>query len=264
MQLTNTGPVAPFLALLTLSLAMTAQAQGEVGRIKNVVLVHGAWADGSSWAGVIPILQKKGLNVVAVQNPVLGLAEDTAFVRRALATVEGPTLLVGHSWGGMMVTEAGDDPKVVGLVYVSCPPLDVGESLASAAKGYPPAPGGAEVKPGGGGFLILSQAGVEKHFALDLPRSGALLVWAVQGDSAPRFATDTITVAAWKSRPSWSVIGKRDHMLDPQMLQDKAKKAGAKVTVIDASHVVMISQPKAVAEVILRAAAEASAHLTAR
>ncbi len=241
-----------FSALIT-----TQEAVAAPGGIKNVVLVHGAWADGTSWSKVIPLLESKGLNVVSVQNPVLGLADDAAAVKRALAGVEGPTLLVGHSWGGVVITEAGDDPKVAGLVYVSSPLLDVGQSLTSAAQGYPPAPGNAEVRSNAKGFLVLTWPGVEKHFALDLSRSEARLVWIVQGDSADRFPTDTPTVAAWKTRPSWSVIGSRDHMLNPEMLQASARAAGAKITVLDASHLVLLSKPRAVADVILRACADA-------
>ena len=255
---------AVLLGFTTLAVTGNALAAEPAGNIKNVVLVHGAWADGTSWSKVIPLLEARGLNVVSVQNPVLGLAEDAKAVKRALAAVDGPTILVGHSWGGVVITEAGDDPKVAGLVYVSSPILDVGQSLQSAAQGYPPAPGNAEVKSKAEGFLILSWPGVEKHFALDLPRQEARLVWVVQGDSASRFTTDMPTIAAWKTRPTWSVVGSRDHMLDPGMLKASARAAGAKVTVVDASHLVLLSKPVAVADVILRACSEAGARLGQR
>lgn len=247
--------LVPLLCLAFAASASPSRA-APPGAVRNVLLVHGAFADGSSWSRVIPLLEKEGLNVVSVQNPMLGLVEDAASVRRALAALSGSTLLVGHSLAGVVVTEVGADPKVVGLVYVSSPPLDVGENLAGAGKGFPTPPGQAEIVPEADGFVFLTRAGIEQHFAFDLPMAERRLLWAVQGDCAGHFFEDRQTVAAWKTRPSWSVIGKHDHMLDPGMLEKRARDAGAKVTLVDSSHVVLVSHPAVVARVILEAARE--------
>jgi pimeloyl-ACP methyl ester carboxylesterase len=149
--------------------------------VASVVLVHGAWADGSSWSKVIPLLQAKGLHVVAVQNPLTSLADDVAATKRAIALQDGPVVLVGHSYGGAVITEAGNDPKVVGLVYVAAFAPGDGESVASISKPYPAAPLGAELRPDSQGFLSITPKGIAEDFAQDLPTSCAArstcLVW---------------------------------------------------------------------------------------
>src|ERR1700741_2850359 len=139
---------------------MTIAADGDAARVRNVVLVHGAWADGSSWAKVIPLLEKEGLNVVAVQNPLSSLSDDVAATRRSIALQDGPVILVGHSYGGAVITEAGSDPKVAGLVYVAAFAPDAGQAVVDLGKDLPPAPGGAEVRPDSAGFLTLTTKGI--------------------------------------------------------------------------------------------------------
>src|SRR5436190_4552885 len=145
--------------------ALTIAADGDATRVRNVVLVHGAWADGSSWSKVIRLLEKAGLNVVAVQNPLTSWDDDVAAARRAVALQDGPVILVGHSYGGAVITDVGADPKVVGLVYVAAFAPDVGQALGDLGKDFPPAPGGAELRPDASGFLTMTTKGVMENFA---------------------------------------------------------------------------------------------------
>src|SRR6201989_1977721 len=152
--------------------------------VGNVVIVHGAWADGSSWSKVIPLLQGKGLHVVAVQNPLTSLADDVAATRRAIASLDGPVLLVGHSYGGVVITDAGNDPKVVGLVYVAALAPSDGESVASVSKPFPPAPLGSEVKADADSFLTVTPKGIAEDFAQDLSEEEKQILTATQGPTA--------------------------------------------------------------------------------
>ena len=177
----RTALIAIAGSLLTAVFHTEAVAQANSARgVRNIVIVHGAWADGSSWSKVIPLLQAKGLHVVAVQNPLTSLADDVAATRRAIALQDGPVLLVGHSYGGVVITEAGNDPKVVGLVYVAAPAPSEGESVASVTKLFPPAPLGSEVRPIEG-FLTVTPKGVAEDFAQDLPDKEKQLLTATQG-----------------------------------------------------------------------------------
>ena len=160
-----------------------AQANAPQG-VRNIVIVHGAWADGSSWSKVIPLLQAKGLHVVAVQNPLTSLADDVAATRRAIALQDGPVLLVGHSYGGVVITEAGNDPKVVGLVYVAALAPSDGESVASVTKPFPPAPLGSEVRADTEDFLTVSPKGIAEDFAQDLPDKEKQVLTATQTPTA--------------------------------------------------------------------------------
>jgi pimeloyl-ACP methyl ester carboxylesterase len=224
--------------------------------IKNIVLVHGAFADGSSWARVIPILQAKGYNVTAVQNPLTSLADDVAATQRALALQDGPVILVGHSWAGVVITEAGMDPKVAGLVYVAAFAPDEGEAVGELGKAYPAPPALAAPIVDKEGFLTLTPDAFEK-FGSDLPASEAKVAAAVQGPiNASAFAAK-VSGVAWKSKPSWYVVSKRDQAIAPDEERFFAKRMKATTTELDASHVAMLSQPKAVAEVIMDAAAKA-------
>lgn len=227
--------------------------------VKNIVLVHGAFADGSSWAKVIPILQSKGYNVTAVQNPLTSLADDVAATRRALALQDGPVILVGHSWGGVVITEAGMDPKVAGLVYVAAFGPDQGETAAELGKPYAPPPALAAPIVDKEGFLTLSTEAVVKHFASDLPASEARVVAATQGPiNASAFGAQ-VTGVAWKTKPSWYIVSKLDGAIAPDEERFFAKRMKATTTELGTSHVPMLSQPKAVAAVIMDAAAKASA-----
>jgi pimeloyl-ACP methyl ester carboxylesterase len=233
-----------------------AQASMSAG-VRNVVLVHGAFADGSSWSKVIPLLQAKGLHVVAVQNPLSSLADDVAATKRAIALQDGPVILVGHSYGGVVITEAGNDPKVVGLVYVAAFAPAEGESIASMTKPYPPAPLGAELRPDAQGFLWVTPKGIAEDFAQDLSDQQRRLLTATQGPTNSSVFGATVTTAAWKTRPSWFVIAGNDRAIPPEL--EKAEAATMKATsiTVPANHVAMLSHPKEVADLIEQAAAKA-------
>ena len=240
--------------LVAVALAGAALAQP----VKNIVLVHGAFADGSSWAKVIPILQSKGYNVTAVQNPLTSLADDVAATNRALALQNGPVILVGHSWGGVVITEAGMDPKVAGLVYVAAFGPDSGEAVGDLGKAYPPPAALAAPIVDKQGFLSLSTEAVVKHFASDLPPAEARVVAATQGPiNASAFAAH-VSAAAWKTKPSWYIVSKLDGAIAPDEERFFAKRMKATTTELNTSHVPMLSQPKAVAAVIMDAAEKAS------
>jgi pimeloyl-ACP methyl ester carboxylesterase len=233
--------------------AQTNSPQG----VRNVVIVHGAWADGSSWSKVIPLLQSKGLHVVAVQNPLTSLAEDVAATRRAIALQDGPVLLVGHSYGGVVITEAGNDPKVVGLVYVAALAPSEGESVASVTKPFPPAPLGGEVRADAKGFLTVTPKGIAEDFAQDLPDKEKQLLTATQGPTAGAVFGATVTTAAWRTKPSWSVITSRDRAVPPELQKAEAEAMKATSITVASSHVPMLSHPKEVADFIEQAAAKA-------
>ena len=225
---------------------------------KTVVLVHGAFADGSSWSKVIPLLEAKGLKVVAVQNPLSSLADDAAAARRTIDAQTGPVILVGHSWGGAVITEAGNDAKVKALVYVAAFAPDEGQSINIMTKPFPPAPWTAALKVDSGGFLTLPEANILSDFAQDLPAAEARIVSATQGPWAARCLDDTITTAAWKTKPAWFVVSSQDHMIDPRFQAGMAAHIKAKVTTVNASHVVMLSHPQEVAATIIAAAESAN------
>jgi pimeloyl-ACP methyl ester carboxylesterase len=226
---------------------------------QNIVLVHGAWADGSSWSKVIPLLEAKGLHVVAAQIPLTSLADDVATTKRALALLDGPVVLVGHSYGGAVITEAGNDPKVVALVYVAAFAPGNGESVASISKPYPPSPLGAELRPDAHGFLKITSKGVAEDFAQDLAGKEQQTLTAAEGPTAAAAFGATITTAAWTSKPSWFVIASQDRAIPPELEKAEAKKMGATSITLPSSHLAMLSHPKEVAELIERAAAKAGA-----
>ena len=221
----------------------------------TVVLVHGAFADGSSWSKVIPLLEAKGLRVVAVQNPLSSLAADVDATKRAIGTAPGAVVLVGHSWGGQVISQAGVDDKVKALVYVAAFALPKGQSVNSASAGAPKLPWLAELQPDAGGYVRLSDKAVATYFAQDLPKAEIAVVAATQGPTFGGAFDDKLTEAAYLTKPSWYIVAKKDGMIPPPVEQAMAAGIKAKVTEIDASHVVMLSQPEAVAKVILAAAA---------
>jgi pimeloyl-ACP methyl ester carboxylesterase len=222
--------------------------------VRNVVLVQGAFADGSSWLKVIPLLLARGHRVTSVTIPLTSYADDVAAVRRALAVQDGPVLLVGHSYGGVVITEAGNDPKVAGLVYVAAFAPDANQSIGVISQGFPKAPGLDELRPQPGGFLLLTATGMQEDFALDLtPDEQAVLV-AVQPQTAGAIFDAKPTTAAWRGRPSWYVVASNDRMIAPEQQRAMAQTIGAKVTRLASSHVAMLSHPKEVADVIANAA----------
>jgi len=222
--------------------------------VKNIVMVHGAWADGSCWSKVIALLQAKGFHVVAVQNPLTSLADDVAATERVIALQDGPVILVGHSYAGVVITEAGNDPKVVGLVYVAAFAPGEGETINSLTKPYPPAPLGGELRPDAQGYLTATPKGIGEDMAQDLPESEQQILTATQGQTAASVFGATVTRAAWKSKPSWSVIAGHDRAIPPQLEKDEAGAIKATSITLPANHLVMLSYPREVAELIEQAA----------
>jgi pimeloyl-ACP methyl ester carboxylesterase len=231
--------------------------------IKNVVLVHGAWADGSSWSRIIPLLQAQGLHAVAVQNPLSSIADDVASTRRLIDAQDGPVLLVGHSYGGAVITEAGNHPKVVGLVYVAAFAPEEGETLGGMAQGFPASPLFAEVQPIADGYLLLTPKGVREDFAQDLSPEEQSLILAVQGATQGAILGTPIKTAAWHSKPSWFVIASNDRAIAPEQEISTAKRMGAKTLTLASSHLPMLSHPQQVADFVIQAAASIDASLAA-
>lgn len=239
------------MALLILLGAFMGSAGAQV---RNVVLVHGAWADGSSWAKVIPLLEKAGLNAVAVQNPLTSFDEDVATTKRAIALQDGPVILVGHSWGGVVITEVGADPKVAGLVYVAAFAPEVGVPVGELGKDFPPPPGLAEARPDAEGYLTLTRKGVFENFAPDLPAAQKKLIFATQGATNSAVFGAKVANAAWKTKPSWYVVATNDRMIQPDLERKFAKAMKAKTIELPTSHVPMLSRPADVAKLIIEAA----------
>jgi pimeloyl-ACP methyl ester carboxylesterase len=239
--------------LAPLGVAAAPSAAGDPP--KTVVLVHGAFADGSSWEKVIPLLQAKGLHVVAVQNPLTSLDADVGATRRVIAAQPGPVVLVGHSWAGTVITAAGMDPKVSALVYVAAFAPSVGQSTNDLGKGSPPTPGLQQARPDADGFLTLTEEGVVKDFAQDLPAPQAKILAATQGPIAAKAFDDKVVQTAWTTKPSWYIVAEKDRMIPPDLERAMAKKINAKTTSLPTSHVAMLARPKDVAAVILAATA---------
>jgi pimeloyl-ACP methyl ester carboxylesterase len=226
--------------------------------VKNIVLVHGAFADGSSWAKVVPLLQAKGYNVTAIQHPMNTLADDVAATKRALALQDGPVILVGHSWGGAVITEAGNDPKVAALVYVAAFGPDAGESLNAIGKGQPPMPAIAALQVDKEGWGRLPTEAVLRYFVQDLPKSEGLVVAATQGPAHVSLFDTKLTTAAWKSKPSWFIVAKRDGTIAPDAERFFAKRMNATTIELDSDHVAMLSKPNEVTNIIIEASTKAA------
>jgi len=225
-----------------------------MARASNVILVHGAWADGSSWAKVIPLLQARGLRVTAVQLPLNSLEADVATVRRAIALEDGAIVLVGHSYGGVIITEAGNDPKVVGLAYIAAFAPDVGESSGSLGASVEPARMGAEIRPDNEGFLKLTESGVKNDFAQDLTPTEKGVLFAAQAPTAGAALGGNVSVAAWKTKPSWYLVATADRAIQPSLQRAMAKTINAKTIEVTSSHVAMLARPAETAHLILEAA----------
>lgn len=221
---------------------------------RNVVLVHGLYADGSSWGKVIPLLQARGLHVTAVQNPTTAFQDDVDAVRRVLALQDGPTLLVAHSYGGMVISEAGADPKVTGLVYIAARAPDAGEDYTALTRKYPAAPAATGLKWENDGFGALTEAAFVKDFAGDLPRAEALAYYAVQQRIGKPVTQARTTVAAWHDKRSWYAVSTEDRTIDPELQRFMARRMGATTIELRSSHVSLLSHPQEVARLILEAA----------
>ncbi|HEY2412836.1 MAG TPA: alpha/beta hydrolase [Pirellulaceae bacterium] len=218
--------------------------------IKTIVLVHGGFVDGSGWEEVYKILKKDGYTVSVVQNPTISLADDVAVTKRVLATHGGPVILVGHSYGGAVITEAGNDPKVAGLVYITAFALDNGESVSALIKDAPPGAPVPPILPPQDGFLFLDKAKFRASFAADVDAEKA----AFMADSQVPWSVDalsgTISQAAWRTKPSWYLIVTEDKMIPPPAQHFMAKRAGSTVVDVAGSHAIYVSQPNAVAKLI--------------
>jgi pimeloyl-ACP methyl ester carboxylesterase len=224
-------------------------------RLRKILLVHGAWADGSSWAKVIVRLQAQAFDVVSVQIPLTSFEDDVNTVQRALAVEEGPLLLVAHSYGGGVITEAGNSLKVAGLVYVAAFAPDLGESMESLLATAPPTAVGNEVTPDAQGFLKITEAGMVSEVGQDLPNVEAKLLFATQTPTSFKCISGASTSPAWKLRSCWFLITTDDRII-PTVLQVRmAERIGATIMSVNSSHVVPVSQPAEVARFIITAAA---------
>jgi pimeloyl-ACP methyl ester carboxylesterase len=244
--------ILTLLTLFTLTTGETLMSQ--TPQAKNIVLVHGAFADGSSWSKVIPLLQAKGYKVTAVSNPLTSFQEDVAETKRAIDAQDGPVILVGHSYGGVVITEAGNDPKVVGLVYVAAFAPDAGQSIVDISKNFPKPIGLEKVSPMPDGFLLLTADGIDTGFAQDLTKEEKALLFAVQPQTSGSIFAAQPTQAAWHHKPSWYVVASNDHMISPEQEVSMAKQLKATTTTLPSSHVAMLSHPTEVANVIEAAA----------
>ncbi|MBV8659365.1 MAG: alpha/beta hydrolase [Burkholderiales bacterium] len=241
------------LALLGTTATTSAVAATAVDPTPTVVLVHGAFADGSDWSKVIPLLQAKGIKVRAVQNGLNSLGDDVAATQRTIDSQPGKVVLVGHSWGGMVITEAGANDKVSALVYVAAFAPSVGQSAGEVGKDYPTPPGITKLVPDVGGYLSITPEGMRDDFAQDLPAAQTAVMAVTQGPIQAKAFGDKTTVAAWKTKPSWYIVSENDHMIQPDLERALAKKIGAKVTSLPTSHVPQQSRPADVARVIIDA-----------
>src|SRR2546425_8179733 len=223
-------------------------------RVKNVVLVHGGFVDGAGWEGVYKILKKDGYNVSIVQNPTISLEDDVAVTKRILAAQDGPAILVGHSYGGAVITEAGNDPKVVGLVYITAFAPDKGESVATLIKDPPPGAPVPPILPPQDGFLFLDRAKFAASFAADVESEKAAFMADSQVPWGLEALSGTISEPAWKTKPSWYLLVTDDKMIPPPAQRFMSQRAGSTVVEAPGSHAIYVSQPNAVAAIIEKAA----------
>jgi pimeloyl-ACP methyl ester carboxylesterase len=246
--------VATLVAAALLATGASAIAADAKQPTKTVVLVHGAFADGSSWNKVVPLLQAEGLKVVAVQNPLTSLKDDVAFAHRAIDSASGPVVLVGHSWGGSVITQAGDHEKVKALVYVAAFAPNVGETSVDAVQAYPQPVGLKSPQVDSHGYLTLSGETIASYFAQDVSPAEANLITVSQGAINGASFAEKLTSAAWQTKPSYYVVAEKDYMIQPDAQRAAAKRINAKVTSLATSHVPMLSKPREVARVIIEAA----------
>jgi pimeloyl-ACP methyl ester carboxylesterase len=222
-------------------------------QVRNVVLVHGAYADGSSWSAVITRLQAAGLTVTAVQNPLSSLADDVAHTRRGLAMQDGPTILAAHSFAGTVITEAGGDPRVVGLVYVAARAPDAGEDYAELTKRFPtpPANAGLVFEQGFGG---LTEDAFLNDFANGVDPVQARTLYAVQGRVSDTLFGERVSAAAWRTKPCWYAVSRQDRTTSPELERFLAERMNATTIELDSGHLSMITHPEEIADLILQAA----------
>jgi pimeloyl-ACP methyl ester carboxylesterase len=247
------------ISAIALAATMLFAGAAQAATIHNVVLVHGAYADGSSWSEVIPRLQAAGLHVTAVQNPLTSLDDDVAAVQRVLAMQDGPTVLVGHSWAGTVISQAGIDPKVAALVYVAARAPDAGEDYGALAGRFPAAPASSGLEKTGG-FGQLSEAAFIRDFASDLPVEKARALYAVQGRIADTLFASRTTVAAWHNKPTWYAVSTQDRTTNPDLERFLAKRMGAHTIELKSSHLSLVSHSAEIAQLIIDATADKTAN----
>jgi pimeloyl-ACP methyl ester carboxylesterase len=232
-----------------------SEARGVEG-VKNVLLIHGGFVDGSGWQGVYDLLKKDGYHVSIVQNPTTSLGDDVAVTRRMLAARDGPAILVGHSYGGVVITEAGNDPRVAGLVYIAAFAPDKGESVSSLIKNPPPGAPVPPILPPQDGFLFLDRSKFRASFAADVSPETAAFMADSQVPWGLEALNGAVTEPAWKSKPNWYLVSTDDRMIPPDAQRAMSKRAGSTVVEVKGSHAVYVSQPNAVAALIAKAANE--------
>jgi len=250
--------VAALMLICMVSFQSNANAQRAASEKPTIVFVHGIWADGSCWTAQITALQAEGYNVLSVQNPLTSLADDVAAVKTVIANVKGKVILVGHSWGGFVITQAGNDPKVVGLVYVAAFAPDQGETLPSLSKKIEAQTELGKYFAPSGDYFFLSQEGIKTAFAADVSSKTQGLLYATQIPANKALFGGESIEPAWKQKPSWYIVAKSDKAIHPDLERFMAKRMNAKTTEIEASHVVMMSHPKEILQIIEEAAKNAS------
>ncbi len=245
------------LLLITMMFGMGKELMAETNastNVKNIVLVHGGFVDGSGWEGVYKALTNDGYTVTIVQNPTISLEDDVAFTKRAIATQDGPVILVGHSYGGAVISQAGNDPKVAGLVYITAFALDKGESVSSLLKDPPPGAPVPPILPPVDGFLLLDKAKFPASFAGDVSPEEAAFMAASQVPWGLNALGGTVSEPAWRTKPSWYLVTTEDKMIPPDAQRAMSKRAGSTVVEVKGSHAIYVSQPQAVALFIEKAA----------
>ncbi len=243
--------------VLLLGSNAVSQTGDSMNQKLTIVFVHGLWADGSCWSKVINLLVDKGYKVISVQNPTTSLEDDVAATKMALDRADGDVVLVGHSWGGSVITEAGADPRVKALVYIAAYAPDKGETVGSLTESVAPT-----ILPGflqnANGYLTLSKEGVVKAFATDLSPKEQDVVYAVQPPAFQKVFSGVGVNAAWRTKPSWYVVASEDNTINPELEKRMAKRANAKTTILKSNHVAMLSKPNEILDVILDAAKSVS------
>jgi pimeloyl-ACP methyl ester carboxylesterase len=259
-KILNTNARRTWLCLTCVAMVVLSLGEGSMSQanaiegVKNVLLIHGGFVDGSGWRGVYDLLKKDGYNVSIVQNPTTSLADDVAVTKRMLAAQNGPSILVGHSYGGVVITEAGNDSKVAGLVYIAAFAPDKGESVSSLIKNPPPGAPVPPILPPQDGYLFLDQARFAVSFAADVTPAEAAFMADSQVPWGVAALEGAVTQPAWKTKPSWYLVASDDKMIPPDAQRAMSKRAGATLTEVKGSHAVYVSRPQAVASLIVQAA----------
>ena len=260
MAIVRTRTFCSALAIMIIMFSMGKDVMAQTNAstlVKNIVLVHGGFVDGSGWEGVYKALKEEGYTVAIVQNPTISLPDDVAVTRRVIDAQNGPVILVGHSYGGAVISEAGNDPKVAGLVYITAFALDKGESVSSLLKDPPPGAPVPPILPPEGGFLMLDKSRFPAAFAGDVSPEMASFMADSQVPWGLEALNGAVTQPAWRTKPSWYMVTTEDKMIPPDAQRAMSKRAGSTVVEVKGSHAVYVSQPQAVANLIEKAAAGA-------